>query len=312
MADAAPIKTRMPAVAKALLGEPHDALSSARDWRWGRRGSLSIDPARGLWWDFELGAGGGVIDLVAHVLQCDRPAARRWLGQSKLTLAPLPPNSAVAIEDTARRRDRALALWQEGRTPLASPVAVYLEARGLPAILQHPELRPAIRFHPACPYERQRVPAVLALLTAISDARPMAVRRTALAGNGQRRLDGEGAKLPHKALGPCAGAVVRIAGPDAPSGVLAVCEGLETGLSLVAAGVTPLWACLSAGTLRGLPVLPGVSRLLIFADHDPPGLEAARTLAKRWADAGRDAAVRCPETPGHDFNDALLERRHGQ
>jgi hypothetical protein len=295
-----------------LLGEPHAALSSARDWRWGRRGSLSIDPARGLWWDFERGAGGGVIDLVAHVLQCDRPAARQWLGQSKLPAVLVPPAKAAEGDDTAKRRDRALALWQEGRAPDASPVAHYLAGRGLPGILHHPELRPAVRFHRACPYERQRVPAMLALLTAIADARPMAVRRTALFSNGERRLDGEGAKLPHKAMGPCAGAVVRISGADAPNGVLAVCEGLETGLSLLATGVSPLWACLSAGTLRALPVLPGVSRLLIFADHDPPGLDAARTVARRWVAAGLEAVVRFPETPGHDFNDVWLEQRHGQ
>ncbi|WP_416909162.1 MAG: toprim domain-containing protein [Polymorphobacter sp.] len=201
-----------------------------------------------------------------------------------------------------------MALWQEGDAPAASPVAHYLADRGLSGILQHPELRPAIRFHPECPYERQRVPAMVALLTAISDGRPMAVRRTALAADGHRRLDGQGAKLPHKALGPCTGAVVRISGPDAPSGALAVCEGLETGLSLLAAGVSPLWACLSAGTMRGLPVLPGVSRLLIFADHDPPGLDAARTVARRWTAADRAALVRFPETPGHDFNDVWLEQ----
>lgn len=311
MADTA-IQTRMPAVAKALLGEPHAALSSARDWRWGRRGSLSIDPARGLWWDFERGAGGGVIDLVAHVLQCDRLAARQWLGQSNLPPVRLPPALAASPEDTGKRRDRALALWAEGRAPDASLVARYLAMRGLPNVLQHPALRPAVRFHPACPYEQQKTPAMLALLTAISDARPMAVRRTALAGDGQRRLDGQGAKLPHKALGPCAGAVVRISGPDMPSGALAVCEGLETGLSLLAAGVSPLWACLSAGTMRALPVLPSVSRLLIFADHDPPGLDAARTLARRWAAAGLHSLVRYPETPGQDFNDVWLEQSHGQ
>lgn len=302
----------MPAVAKALLGEPHAALSSARDWRWGQRGSLSIDPARGLWWDFESGAGGGVIDLVAHVLRCDRQSARQWLGHSKLPSVPMVPVSSAAADDTAKRRDRALALWQEGKVPDASPVAHYLAARGLPGILLHPELRPAVRFHPACPYEQQRVPAMLALLTAISDARPMAVRRTALSSNGARRLDGQGAKLPHKALGPCAGAVVRISGPDAPDGVLAVCEGLETGLSLLAAGVAPIWACLSAGTLRSLPVLPGVSRLLIFADHDLTGLDAARTVARRWAAAGLTARVRYPEARGHDFNDVWIEQRHGQ
>jgi hypothetical protein len=302
----------MPAVAKALLGEPMAALSSARDWRWGRRGSLSVDPARGLWWDFERGVGGGVIDLVAHVLQCDRTAARRWLGHANLPSLPRVQSKPAETDDPAERRKRAMALWNAAQPPGSTPVATYLAGRGLPDILEHPALRPVIRFHPACPYERQRVPAMLALLTAVADARPLAIRRTALGGDGTRRLDAAGGKLPHKALGPCAGAVVRLSGPDRPGDALAVCEGLETGLSLLAAGVAPLWACLSAGTLRALPVLPGVKCLLVFADHDPPGLDAARMLARRWADTGRTASVRMPETPGHDFNDAWQVKRHGR
>lgn len=300
----------MPAVARALLGDPNPALSDARHWRWGRRGSLSIDPARGLWWDFEAGTGGGVIDLVAHVQRCDRTAARKWLSGAGLPTQPMNRLQRKARDDRDARRKAAMALWNEGQPVAGSIVAAYLAGRGLPGVLSHPALRPVLRFAPACPFGSGNTPAMLALLTGIADAQPQAVRRTALLPDGRRRLDGQGAKLPHKALGPCGAAVVRLAGPDTPSAVLAVCEGVETGLSLLAAGVAPLWACTSAGTLGALPVLPGVQRLLIFADHDPPGLAAARRCARRWADAGREALVRCPESPGHDFNDDWRERQH--
>lgn len=310
MADGGDLAACMPAVARALLGDPNPALSDARQWRWGRRGSLSIDPARGLWWDFEAGTGGGVIELVAHVQRCDRQTARLWLDGARLPSQPMRPSSRDASDDRDARRLVALALWNAALPPADSLVAAYLAGRGLAGVLAHPSLRPVLRYAPVCPYGSVKTPAMLALLTGIADAQPQAVRRTALLPDGRRRLDGQGAKLPHKALGPCSKAVVRLAGPDMPSGTLAVCEGLETGLSLLAAGIASLWACLSAGTLRALPVLPAVQRLMIFADHDTPGLEAARHCARRWVAAGRDAVVRYPETPGQDFNDVWLERRH--
>ena len=49
----------MPAVARALLGEPVAGLSTAKEWRYGRRGSLAIDVERGLWRDHQAGTGGG-------------------------------------------------------------------------------------------------------------------------------------------------------------------------------------------------------------------------------------------------------------
>ena len=68
-------------VALELLGEPNKALSSAKELRFGNRGSLSIDLEKGTWCQHGGGPGesGGVIDLVRYHLRLDKPAAIEWM-----------------------------------------------------------------------------------------------------------------------------------------------------------------------------------------------------------------------------------------
>jgi putative DNA primase/helicase len=53
-------------VARALLGDPNPALSDEKNLRYGSRGSLSIDLAKGTFFDHEANEGGGVIKLVTR------------------------------------------------------------------------------------------------------------------------------------------------------------------------------------------------------------------------------------------------------
>ena len=85
---------------------------------------------------------------------------------------------------------------------------------------------------------------------------------------------------------------------------VAICEGIETGLSL---GLVyePVWACVDAGNLSQFPVLPGVASLLIAADNDPAGITAANQCATRWANAEREVFI--TKQSQNDINDAVLE-----
>ena len=67
----------MPDVAKALLGDPEKR--TAREWRYGDKGSLKINLEAGTWYSFEAGKGGGVLDLVQWELQADQHGAIKWL-----------------------------------------------------------------------------------------------------------------------------------------------------------------------------------------------------------------------------------------
>jgi putative DNA primase/helicase len=83
---------------------------------------------------------------------------------------------------------------------------------------------------------------------------------------------------------------------------MAVSEGIETGLSFQQATGIPTWAALSAGGMKRL-VLPLEAReVLIAADADEVGLQAATEAAARWhAEGRRVRIVKPPE--GLDFNE---------
>jgi RecA-family ATPase len=54
----------MDRVARALLGTPNEGLSNAKQLRFGTHGSLSVDLAKGAYFDHEAKEGGGVLDLI--------------------------------------------------------------------------------------------------------------------------------------------------------------------------------------------------------------------------------------------------------
>jgi len=79
------LAARITSLAEDLLGQP--GLKNARTWRYGRRGSLSINvagPRQGHWFSFEENKGGDALDLVAFVrgdsLRDALAFARAWLG----------------------------------------------------------------------------------------------------------------------------------------------------------------------------------------------------------------------------------------
>jgi Protein of unknown function (DUF3987) len=78
-------------VARRLWGEPNATLSKGDDLRWGAHGSRSVDLRRGLWFDHEAGIGGRTIDLICHVLDCDKPAALSWLMREGLPARAVDP-----------------------------------------------------------------------------------------------------------------------------------------------------------------------------------------------------------------------------
>ncbi len=112
-------------------------------------------------------------------------------------------------------------------------------------------------------------------------------------------LDRDGNKTGRLMHGRASGGVVRLY--DEPgSNEISIAEGIETAL---ATGARPIWACLSSGIMQGLPVLPGVEQLTVFADHDPAGVKAANEVGERWHAAGRRVTLTMPGLLGMDFAD---------
>lgn len=69
----------MEPVARFLLGEPNARMSSKNELRYGSRGSLSIDIAKGTWFDNEAGEGGGLLDLITRETKLEGKARFEWL-----------------------------------------------------------------------------------------------------------------------------------------------------------------------------------------------------------------------------------------
>ena len=196
------------------------------------------------------------------------------------------------------------SIWNASRPIIGSAAEVYLRGRGirgaLPASLRyHPDLH-----HPGGAH----LPAMVGKVE--RDGVLAGLHRTYLKAGGH----GKAAVTPAKAmLGPCRGGAVHL---REGCQFLAVCEGIETGLSLSEglSGDCAIWAALSTSGMRGLH-LPAPNRfngsLLVAADGDAPGQKAGYALAELASQNGWSVELISP-TAGKDFNDLLLECNNGR
>jgi len=76
----AELRARVPELAVELLGKP--TFRAGQEWRWGRKGSLSVvvgGARAGMWFDHEEGRGGWFSDLVGRDLGMAREDATDWI-----------------------------------------------------------------------------------------------------------------------------------------------------------------------------------------------------------------------------------------
>jgi putative DNA primase/helicase len=89
---------------------------------------------------------------------------------------------------------------------------------------------------------------------------------------------------------------------ELPGHVLGIAEGIETALSAAKLTEIPTWATLNAVLLSKFEPPPDVDKLVIFADRDVAGLEAASVLMERLQERVR-LEIRTPRAK--DWNDVL-------
>ena len=83
---------------------------------------------------------------------------------------------------------------------------------------------------------------------------------------------------------------------------LGIAEGIETALSASIMHEMPVWAALNAALLQKFVPPPSVTKLVIFADRDIAGLDAATKLMQR-IQGKVELEIRTPQSK--DWNDAL-------
>ena len=312
----AELRARVPELAVELLGKP--TFRAGQEWRWGRKGSLSvvISGARaGMWFDHEEGRGGWFSDLVGRDLGMASEDATDWIADRigmgarhrPVRQRPAPrempandlavPPSAPGTESSETRVDHdGDAAPTRADEDAARAARIWTGAR--PA----PEHYPYLVAKQAAPLAL-RMDARHRLVVPLQDIDGRIHSLETIAPDGAKRFLAGGAKKGHFAL------VGFDPAPLAePAGPVLICEGWATGASLhIATGHTVI-AAMDSGNL--MPVAEALrarfsdADLVLVADNDVkpdrdgnPGVDAARKVA-----LAIDGRLAVPENPG-DAND---------
>lgn len=206
----------------------------------------------------------------------------------------------------AKNAERNARLWAAS-VSAGDAVRPYLAQRGLGDWA----VQSCIREHPTLAYWHTddtgeirllgRFPTMLAPI--VRDGELVAIHRTYL-------TDGKKADVPTPkkltaASASLAGACIPLAAPR--GGVLGIAEGIETAVAASLGSGLPVVAAYCANALSGFHWPRGIDRLVIFADNDLAGQQAAAALAQRANKAGINNKTLTPSRPGADWADVWLE-----
>jgi putative DNA primase/helicase len=319
------LAVRAAEVAIALLGDPNRALSSRRELRFRRKGSLAVVVAgakAGRWYDHEGDLGGDLINLIERVHGVTfREAvayAERFIGSAPtLATTPAPATCARSAADESRRNQRRSSnLWREAGPIDDTLAASYLKWRHVldPALEAGDGV---LRFHSNCPFgEGARHPCLLALRRDTRGDEPRSIQRIALTETLMEAIQRTtftqftkaGGKIARMTLGPKAETAIKLSPDEFITQGLAVGEGLETVLAGMVEGFRPAWALGDAGNVEDFSVISGIEALTILVDNDVSGRgqSAALKCSARWTGASREVLRVVPDQTGHDFNDVLM------
>lgn len=204
-------------------------------------------------------------------------------------------NRLKELEKAKKQEARALECWNTAKPIHGTLAETYLRSRSITSPIGE-----SLQFHGSCWHPTgQQLPAMVAL---VEGAERLAIHRTYL------RADGMGKALiePAKAmLGSVAGGAVRLSGG---ADKLIVCEGIETGLSLLSGlvrGSVSVWAALSTSGMKALTLPDNPAQLTIATDGDEAGRQAGHALATRATARGWKVSL-LPAPDSRDWNDILL------
>lgn len=245
---------------------------------------------------FGCSADGDVLDFVQRLHHVTLPQAAEMLCGGSLPRVEMRSPPAVPDRETV---EEARTIWTSATDACHSPVSSYLAARGITIAIPL-----AIRFARLRYGKRgQTHPCMIALVTDVG-GRPIGIQRTYLnaAGTGKAAVP-----KPKLSLGHVRGGAIRLA-PGSITGLM-LTEGVEDGLSLMQMQGGSAWAAAGAGMLAAMRLPSVISSVVIGADADGIGRDAAQKAAEAFRDAGRTARIIYPLAPAKDFNEELMGDR---
>ncbi len=211
------------------------------------------------------------------------------------------PERSVSRTGSETKRADFMALWSLGKPVTPQDTAGrYLNSRGLVI----PDCG-SLRFVSSGFDGNGGAHPMMVALLVDPDGAPVQLHRTFL------RPDGRGKALmdaPRRFMsGPVpSGAAVRLHRYE--DGPLGIAEGIETAIAAAMLHDMPVWSALNAGKLAKWQPPAQCRSVVIFADNDAhgKGMECARKLRDRLADADLQVTIRAPGRVGEDWNDVLL------
>lgn len=224
--------------------------------------------------------------------------------------------AADLLDDEARTRAKATSDLLRARKILVESFAPTPETTVGKYLISREILPPwpaCIRQHPHLAYYADgkpigEWPAMVCPIRDVLTDEVVGVHRTYLAEGGVKAS----VTHPKKVLGRLMGAAVKLTPDEDVTAGLGICEGIETGLCVIAAEWSPVWALGSAGNLAKFPILAGLDELTTFADNDDTktgaGEKAAVECGDRWRAAGCEVTLYIPKAPGTDWADELGHR----
>lgn len=238
----------------------------------------------------------GRLLVFCHKSGCDFRRILIATGTAK-HMAGIDPNTATetaAKQATydAEQLKKARRLWQAGKPIPGTKGETYLRSRGITCAMP-----PTLRWVS----DAYHAPSSRWLSAMVANVSTGGVHRTFFTKNGVRLAST--AKLMQ---GPCSGGAVALGEQPGP---LVVCEGIETGLSLLSGLLTfpaSVWAALSTSGMKALHLPPVAGELIVAADSDDggSGRSAAEALAARAHGLGWRVSL-WPAPDGQDWNDVL-------
>lgn len=255
-------------VARRLLGEPNQQLSTPTQLRFGSHGSVAVDirgEKAGTWFDHERNTGGGVVDLVARETGLTGQHAVEWLRAE--VKADIPDNGRQA-------------------TPRPAPERQKSAASSAPA---------ERRQEPKAPAEKPRLAATYDYLTADGELQFQVCRMEPKTFR-QRRPDPEnpgGWLWTVKGMDLVPYRLPELLAAD-PKAIVFVCEGEKDVDALRAIGLVA--TCNAAGAGKWYDACTEALRgrhVVILPDNDPAGVNHAALVAAKL----RGAAKTCRTLP---------------
>lgn len=256
-------------------------------------------------------AGDG-FQLLGHVYGWDFKTARdrvlEIMGGATPPASPPQPQRTPPSDEPARPSRRVHDILRTSAAPESVEGArLYLDSRKLWPLPPGCELR----GHAGVDYfdNGERVGRYPALLAPVRDLYGELVTVEVTYLENGKKLDRDPCRKKLSSMQGRRGCAVRLAEIDGDT--LGIAEGVETALAAMRLHGVSTWAALSAGVLKRFEPPQGIHRVIVYADRDIAGLDAAWELRDRLE--GQAVVERAiPSAPHGDWADVLAAREGTQ